>query len=296
MTTARGDGFVSKVDVLSDGTEFKIDGTGVTATAANLNTQASVTAGTSAASKAMVRDSNNLMDGIPVAESQSVDPSQKVTWFTDFLGDLLPDEIAVKAGSGTGNAVALSPGAGGRLSIASASDDGAITANASAMELSALDWRADQGGLVMEARIQCDDISEAYIFVGFTDALQHTTLEAPVFLNAADIDSDATDACGVFYDVDGTTEEWCHGGVKADVDTAPAYSGAAPTQDTYHTVRVEVSATGGVRGYIDGTAIGAEVAAAVTATAPLAPIIVVANRSANQVTCLVDYLWVQADR
>ncbi len=243
---------------------------------------------------------NFRVNGLPVYPSvdglNSVGYADKVSWFTDFLGDQVPDEMSLKAGSGTGNAVAISAGLGGRLSIKSASDDGAITANASAAELTGLDWRADQGGLVMETRIQCDDISEAYIFIGFTDASQASTLEEPLFLTTTAIDSTATDACGVLYDVDGTTKQWLHGGVKNGTDTTPAYSGAAPVQATYETIRVEVSAAGAVQGFINGVAIGAPVADAVTITVPLLPIIVVANRSANAVTCLADYLFVQGDR
>ena len=225
----------------------------------------------------------------------------KVQIYTDFFGKAADssDEPLVqeKQGSGTGNAVTLATASpGGVISIKSASDDGVFTANASAIALGALDWQADMGSLVMEARLQCDDVSEAYIFVGFTDVLPGTTLEQPIFLTAADIDSDATDACGVCYDIDGTTKQWFHGGVKAGTDTVPAYSGAAPTEAAYETIRVEVSAAGAVRGYVDGTAIGPAVSAAVTATTPLVPVIVVANRSANAVTVLVDYVWVQADR
>lgn len=241
-------------------------------------------------------DNGGHVNGIPRAELQSTDPSQKVTYFDDFLGDLLRDEGGIKNGSGTGNAVAISAGQGGRLSILTASDDGTVAANSSAYQYGALDWRADSGGLVMEARIQCDDISEAYIFIGFTDVLPTTTLELPIFLVTTAIDSDAANACGVCYDVDGTTEEWFHGGVKANTDTTPAYSGAAPTQDSYSIVRVEVSALGAVRGFIDGAAIGDAVDAAVTITTPLVPVIIVSNRSANAVTCLVDYVWIQADR
>lgn len=247
-----------------------------------------------------VTEDKLLVDGTAVKakalELNQVAAHAKVSWFSDFLGDALPDEVGGKAGSGTGNAVAASAGSGGRVSIKSASDDGAITANASALALEALDWTADQGGLTLEARLQIDDISEAYVFVGFTDVGPNTTLEAPVFLNAADLDSDATDACGVLYDVDGTTEQWCQGGVKNGTDTVPVYSGAAPTEGEYETIRVEVSATGGVRGFINGVPIGLEVANAVTATAPLCPVIVVANRSANAVTVLCDYMLVQADR
>jgi hypothetical protein len=100
----------------------------------------------------------------------------------------------------------------------------------------------------------------------------------------------------VLVDVDGTTKEWLHGGVKANNDTTPAYSGATPTEGAYEVIRVEVSAAGAVQGFIDGVAIGVAVAAAVTVTTPLCPVIVVANRSANPVTALVDYFYVQADR
>ncbi len=226
-----------------------------------------------------------------------VSPSSNCRFYDDFLGDLLKDELAVKAGSGTGNAVALTTGAGGIVLLTSASDDGAFTANASAIELAGLDWQADKGGLFFETRVAISDVSEAYLFVGFTDTSQASTLEEPIMLVAGDLDSTATDACGVLYDIDGTTsDQWCHGGVKAGADTTPAYSGTAPTDGTYYTVRVEVSAAGAVQGFIDGTAIGAPVANAVTATVALIPIVIVANRSANVVTASVDYFWVQQNR
>jgi hypothetical protein len=133
------------------------------------------------------------------------------------------------------------------------------------------------------------------IFIGFTDALA-STVEAPIFLNGADIDSDADNACGVIYDTDGTTAQWCHGGVKATVDTVPDYSGTAPVNATWATVRVEVSAAGAVQGFIDGVPIGDPVANAVTITTPLCPIIFVANRGGAVRNVLVDYLLVQAGR
>lgn len=218
-----------------------------------------------------------------------------VSWFTDFLGDALEDEILAGVGSGTGNAVALSVGVGGRVEIKTSSADAAIGANGSSISLGALNWKANQGGLMMEARIQIDNISGSYFFIGFTDALA-STVEAPVFLNAADIDSDADDACGVLYDVDGTTAQWCHGGVKATVDTVPAYSGSAPVAATWYTVRVEVSSAGAVQGFINDVAIGPAVANAVTATVALTPIIFVANRAGAARNVLVDYIHVQANR
>jgi len=234
---------------------------------------------------------------IPVAELRTVDPSQKVTMFTDFNGDLIDGttELLEGEGSGTGNAVALVAGQGGKLSITTASDDGNHAANGSSIGGAKLNWRADSGGLVAECRLQIDDITDAMIFFGFTDTIP-STLEAPIFLNAAAIDSDAANACGIVYDVDGTTEQWCHGGVKANTDTTPAYSGSAPVNATDVILRVEVSALGAVRGFINGVAIGVAVANAITITTPVTPVIFVANRGAAARVVLVDYLWVQADR
>lgn len=217
------------------------------------------------------------------------------SYFTDFLGDALEDELLAGVGSGTGNAVAISAGVGGRAEIKTSSADAAIGANGTSLGLGALNWKANQGGLLMETRIQLDAITAAMFFVGFTDALG-STVEAPIFLVAADIDSDADDACGIIFDTDGTTAQFCHGGVKATVDTVPAYNGAAPVAATYVTLRVEVSAAGAVQGFVNDVAIGPAVANAVTPAVALVPIIFVANRGAAARNVLVDYLHVQANR
>jgi len=235
---------------------------------------------------------------IPVNELKTVDPSQKVTMFTDFHGDLVDGttELLKGEGTGTGNAVAVAAGQGGTATITTASDDGAITANGSSLGGALLNWRADQGSLVAECRLQIDDISDVMLFFGFTDTIP-STLEAPIFLVTTAIDSDAANACGLLYDTDGTTEQWCHGGVKANADTTPVYSGAAPVGATYYTLRVEVSALGAVQGYIDGVPIpGGPVANAITITTPVTPIIFAANRGTAARVITVDYLWVQADR
>lgn len=224
-----------------------------------------------------------------------IDDTAVVKYFTDFLGDALEDELLAGIGSGTGNAVAISIGQYGRAEIKTSSADAAIGANGSSLGLGALNWKANQGGLMMETRIQVDNIAGVMFFIGFTDTLG-STVEAPIFLNAADIDSDATDACGVIFDTDGTTAQWCHGGVKNNTDTVPAYNGAAPVAATWYKVRVEVSADGAVQGFVDDVAIGAPVANAVTATVALVPQIFVANRSGAVRNVLVDYLYVQADR
>lgn len=218
-----------------------------------------------------------------------------VSWFSDFLGDALEDEILAGVGSGTGNAVALSIGIGGRCEIKTSSANAGISANGSSLSLGALNWKANQGGLMLETRIQIDNIASVLVFVGFTDVLA-STVEAPIFLNGVDIDSDADDAAGIVFDTNGTTAQWAHGGVKATVDTVPAYKGSAPVAATWYKLRVEISAAGAVQGFIDDVAIGPAVANALTATVPLCPIIFVANRTGSVRNVLVDYMHVQGDR
>jgi hypothetical protein len=234
-------------------------------------------------------------DQLVVAAGGRIDDTAICSYFTDFLGDALEDELLAGVGSGTGNAVAISIGTGGRAEIKTSSADAAIGANGSSLGLGALNWRADQGGLMMETRLQVDNIAAVMFFVGFTDVLG-STVEAPIFLVAGDIDSDADNACGVGFDTDGTTAQFFHGGVKATVDTVPAYSGSAPVNATYVKIRVEVSAAGAVQGFINDVAIGPAVANAVTVTTPLVPIIFAANRGAAARNVLVDYLYVQGNR
>lgn len=247
----------------------------------------------------------NAVDGITanVNELNSLDVGTKATLLEDFIGtwaigDAGPADLwSSTAGSGTANAVAttVTNSLNGEVTLKSASDDGNHAANASTLTGINLGYKANQGGLVLEARLKLNDISEAALFVGFTDVIS-TTVELPIFLVTTAIDSDADNACGVGYDVDGTTKQFFHGGVKATTDTTPAYSGSAPVDATYFIVRVEVSATGSVTGYINGTAIGTAIANAVTITTALTPAIVIANRSANQVIATIDYVMVQQNR
>ncbi len=216
------------------------------------------------------------------------------TW---AIGDAGPaDTFSTTAGSGTATAVAttVAGALNGTVTLKSASDDGAHSANCSTFTTINLGWKANQGGVAMGARLKLSDVSEAVMFVGFTDTIS-TTVELPIFLVTTAIDSDAADACGVGYDVDGTTDKFFHGGVKSGTDTTPVYYGA-PVDDTYFTVRVEVSVNGSVQGFINDVPIGAPVPNAVTATVALCPAIIVGNRSANQVTATIDYFWATQNR
>ena len=165
----------------------------------------------------------NVLDGITanVAELNDLDLGTKSTLIDDFLGtwaigDAGPADLwASTAGSGTANQVAttVANALNGTVTLKSASDDGNHAANGSTFTGVGLAYKANQGGLILEARIAIDDISEAALFVGFTDVVS-STVELPIFLVTTAIDSDADNACGVGYDVDGTTKQFFHGGVK----------------------------------------------------------------------------------
>ena len=251
-----------------------------------------------------VSEASDLKDiTVTAKELNSLDLGTKATLIDDFIGtwaigDAGPaDRWSSTAGSGTGNQVAttVANSLNGEVTLTTSSADAAIAANGTTFTGINLGYKANQGGLVMEARVAIDDVSEAVIFIGFTDTIS-TTVELPIFLVAAAIDSDATDACGIGYDVDGTTKQFFHGGVKAGTDTTPVYLGSAPTDGVYFIARVEVSAAGAVQGFINGVAIGNPVPNAATITTALTPAIIVANRSANAVVATVDYVMVQQNR
>ena len=233
----------------------------------------------------------------PEAELASTDPSQKVTFFDDFLAAAIDARISSTAGSGaaTEAATKVADSLSGEITLKSSTDDGINSANSTTITLDELNFKANQGGLVLETRLKIDAITVVALFVGFTNAIS-STVELPLWKTADNIDSDAADACGIGFDTDGTTDEWFQGGVKATTDTAPTHSGSAPGINTYVTLRVEVSSAGAVTGYINGTAIGAATANAVTATVALTPMIVVSSRSAAQRIMTIDYIWAQQNR
>ena len=243
-------------------------------------------------------DSDGDLVAQPVVDAVSV-------VFEDFHGvwvvtEEQPARMWVStAGSGTSNeaATTVANSLNGEVTLKSSTADGATSANASNITGINLAYKANQGGLAMEARLKINDIVEAYIFVGFTDVLG-TTVEHPIdFTDGTDtLISDASNACGIVYSGDSLTDEWCHGGVKTNTDTTAAFSGSTPVAGTYVVLRVEVSAAGAVQGFINGTAIGAAVPNAVTITTALTPAVVVSSTTNAATIMTLDYIWTQQNR
>jgi hypothetical protein len=162
---------------------------------------------------------------------------------------------------------------------------------------SALDWEADAGGLILEARVKLSLITNIAVFVGFTD--QTAALEMPI-QSAASADTfttNATDAVGFMFDTSMATDNWWLAGVANDVDATQQNSTIAPVAATYEVFRIEVDTNGKASFYRNGLQVGVSMTGAVTKTVPLTPVVAGFNRTTTGTpTITVDYLHVAASR
>ena len=220
-----------------------------------------------------------------------------VRHFDDFLGDVIADEWAVAKGS-DGSAVDFAhlTGVNGMLrATTGAGAGGSMAANGVQLH-SALQWKANQGGLVFEARVKISAITNISLFVGLTD--QIAALEMPIHsaASANTITTNATDAVGFFFDTSMTDDNFWTAGVKADTDATHADTAIAPVADTYIVLRVEVDSSGNAKFFVDGVQKGSVMANAVTATVALTPVVAAFTRTAASATVEVDYVLTQATR
>ena len=244
------------------------------------------------------------INSTPVEEGQSVDPSQKVTLFDDFLLTTL-DPLVWSDGEGSDD-VAVGPAIeAGLLNGAIGFTSGDANNAAGSFDVSGtcgngLHWQADSGGLVMEARIQVDDITSCSFFVGFTDAvLADGGMEAPIEASGSGnvITAEADDAAGIIFDTNFVTDptKINLGAVNNTSVLAIVVGAGLPVNDTYVILRVTIGATGTVEGFVNGTSIGT-IASAITITDPLTPCVLIRGRTTATRKMIVDYIWCQQDR
>jgi len=134
-------------------------------------------------------------------------------------------------------------------------------------------------------------ITNVCVYVGLTD--QIAALEMPFTLSGTTLTSNATNAVGVLFDTAATTDDWWLVGVAANVDATQQDAGTAPTASTLETWRIDVSATGVATFYRNGTLVGSAMTGAVTASAPLTPIVAAFSRTTAVRNIDVDYIYVQ---
>lgn len=221
----------------------------------------------------------------------------KVVLFDDFLGDVLQDPWNAVETDTDGAQAVLAGGIGGVLRITTGNDDGngVVLPDASGVT-SYLNWQASNGGLAMQARVKMSRITDAYLYVGFTDLV---TIEAPVISagSAETITTNATDAVGFVFDTNFTTDTFHLVGVATDVDATVQTLTSAPVADDYITLRVEITSAGVATFFINGSPVGTAMAGAVTAAADLTPIVLASNQDGTTaLTCDVDYIHVVMSR
>jgi hypothetical protein len=220
-----------------------------------------------------------------------------ISYFDDFLGDTLGAEWNYVEGtdSATSDGAVLAGGIGGVVRLTTG-DAGTGEAADFCQLTQFLQWQASNGGLAMQARVKLSRITNAYLFIGFTDL---TTLEAPI-VSAASADTlttNASDAVGFMFDTRMTTDTFHLVGVAANVDATRQAVSNAPVADRYATFRVEVTADGKADFFINGIQVGTRMTGALTAATDLTPTIMVGNTSGTTAfTAEIDYVHVTMDR
>lgn len=218
--------------------------------------------------------------------------------FDDFLGAALGG--AWKGFAGTDNnahAPAIQDGETNGVCRLVCGNDAAGTMAANGSELvSSRNWNPNAGGLMLEVKWKVSDPTDVALFFGFTDNANE--LEMPFTLSGSSLTSNASDACGVLFDSAADTVE-CHMvGVADDVDTVPVATGVAPPADDWELWRVFVTALGALRVFRqDRTTklwaeVGAAMAAAVTPSVKLTPVVAAFSRGAALRNVDLEYVRV----
>jgi hypothetical protein len=218
-------------------------------------------------------------------------------FFDDFLGDVIADQWGTAAGTDTSIAVAaFNAQVGGVVRMTSGNTTAGTMATNGVQLHSALNWKANQGGLIFEARVKVELITNVALFVGLTD--QVASLEMPINASGTSeqLTSTADDAVGFLFDTAFATDNTWLVGTKAGTDATHQNSGVAPTADTFHYYRIEIDSSGHAKFFIDNVQTGTLMANAVTATVALTPVVAVFSRNSTQKYVDVDYIYVTADR
>jgi hypothetical protein len=229
--------------------------------------------------------------GLPVASPDNV------AMFDDFLGDVIADQWNYTEGTdgATAGAAILAGGIGGVLRVTTG-DAGTGNAADGACLAAELQWKASNGGLVAEARVKVDALTNFLLFFGFTDV---ATLEAPIESAGSvnTLTSNGSNSVGFMFDSRMTDDNFWMVGVKADVDATHQDSDVAPVAGTYNTLRVELDKLGNATFYIDGVQVGEVVNNAVTAATALTPVLYASNTAATTPKNVdVDYVGVAMKR
>lgn len=210
--------------------------------------------------------------------------------FDHFLGDSLDAKwnLAEGTDSATSDAAIVANGAGGILRVTTGDAGTGLAADMVCLN-QALQYKANGGGVSVEAKINLSAITTCYMFFGFTDTVAQ---EAPVESagSANTLTSNASDAVGFMFDTRMASDTLWLTGVKADVDAAAQNTDIAPTAAANIVLRIDVDALGAASFYINGYMVGASMTNAVSPSVALTPVFALGKTSvAASMTADVDY-------
>lgn len=230
---------------------------------------------------------NNLTDKTITGGVQS-----NVKLEDHFLGDVIADQWNTVVGTDP-QCVAFAIFASQPRGVirGTTGDDAADTMAVNGTQLdSQLNWKASNGGLVFECRMTLNSITNVAFFMGLTD--QAGTLEMPFTYSGTTLTSNASDAVGVLFDTDATTDNWKLVGVAADVDATVQDAGVAPVAGTFELWRIELTTAGNATFYRNGSAIGSVMTGAVTAGTLLTPVLAGFSHTTSSKNFDVDWIRV----
>lgn len=160
--------------------------------------------------------------------------------------------------------------------------------------VSFLNWKANSGELVFQARVKVDAITNLSLFIGLGE--QIAALQQPIVAaNGTTVTTTAVDAVGFLFDTTLTAAFWHVTGVANNVDATLTALAVAPVAATYATFRIELDKLGNAKFFYNGRGV-AQLALAVTPTVALTPVIAAFTRSASTVNVDADYVHVSATR
>ncbi len=217
-------------------------------------------------------------------------------YFDDFVGDTIRAE-GIYASGADATDPALNQQQYGAVRLVAGATDSGFADDFSGI-VYGLHWSADQGGLILAARVTfITDIDDFAFCIGLNDTLTDEmfaligTDGTPDTLNSGD---------GVAFCVDDTmtTNNWSFVSSNSGAEaTGTGQSSVLPVAGAFDDLRIEVSADGAeARYYINGALVGTTTGGSVTAASLLTPFIVIDDDGGNSQTVDIDYIFVSAKR
>ena len=158
------------------------------------------------------------------------------------------------------------------------------------------------GTIVLETRVQMENLDTKEVFIGFSDIAPETlSIETDILTGAtATMTNTASDFVGFFLSAELSDDEDWHAVYKGGTASAVTASGSLDLDDDavageWQILRLEVAPNGTTRWYIDGD-LKQTVAGACSTTTNLAVCLAAAANTTELAIMDVDYLLVKANR